>query len=89
MEGALKPPGQASGEVKGQQRIAKVIWVVEPVRDSPHCSGREPAWPALRDLVYRQGSCQSQSQCFTQRPKPASHPLFSCSLLQLLPGGPD
>lgn len=39
----------------GGERIAKVIWVIQPVRDRPHHSGQEPGWPAPRDS---QGLCR-------------------------------
>lgn len=42
----------------------KVIWVTGPERDGAHGSGREPGWPALRDLGYPQGLLQTSEPVF-------------------------
>lgn len=55
---------------RGRPRIAKTTWALQPGRDSPHSSGQEPGWPALRDVGYPQGLLQ-----ISEPAKPAARAL--------------
>ena len=72
------------GKAQARQRIAKVIWVMKPVRDCSHGAGHKPGWPAPRDPRGPWQKPQSQL-CVHLSSPPSTHSSLQTGLCSPLP----